>query len=284
MAEEKFRLLDEGIAKAKVILDGYPANSVFSAEEYMKYYDCVYDMCLDSTCGYSWQLLDRFKTALEESISSKVLPSLLDKNGVPLLIELLHFWANYKVMVKCLRRFFLYLDRQIAERKTAAPLSDTSVCSFDELVCKVLHKRLTNATLFLITQDRNGVPVDWNLLQGISTFYVEVGALGKTPYYDMFEEAILADAANYYSQLASQWYLCYSSTNYVLKVEQCVTEEKGRVSQFLYQSSVEKLVQVVRSQMIGQYADKLAEKQKAENMDSIVDQDLVNRCSSLHIG
>ncbi|KAI3448608.1 hypothetical protein Pfo_005273 [Paulownia fortunei] len=123
-------------------------------------------MCCNSMFGYSGQLLDRFKKALEESISSKVLPSLIDKNGVPLLIEHLHLWANYKVM---------------------------------------------------ITQDRNGVPVDRNLLQGISTFYVEVGAQGKTPYYDMFEEAIFADAATYYSQLASQWHLCYSSTNYVFK-------------------------------------------------------------------
>lgn len=42
MEEEKWRLLEEGLAKAKVIFDGYPVNAGFSAAEYIKYYEYAF--------------------------------------------------------------------------------------------------------------------------------------------------------------------------------------------------------------------------------------------------
>lgn len=37
--EEGMSILEEGIVRAKMILDGYPSSALFTAEEYMKFYE-----------------------------------------------------------------------------------------------------------------------------------------------------------------------------------------------------------------------------------------------------
>ena len=63
-------------------------------------------------------------------------------------------------------------------------------------------------------------PVTRELLQNVSTFFVDMG-LGKKFYYNNFKKALLADTASYYSQLASRWRMCNSFTVYVQKVTSC---------------------------------------------------------------
>lgn len=106
---------------------------------------------------------------------------MLDKSGVPLLREFLRLWTNYKIMAKCLKGFFQYLDRGTLDRIGGPPLSDMSICCFHDLVgvgsfftwkfcifsriihlfielysysviqvSNVLYQRLTDATVFLV--------------------------------------------------------------------------------------------------------------------------------------
>ncbi|XP_027114646.1 cullin-1-like [Coffea arabica] len=282
--EEGMRRLEVGISKAKLILDGYPPKALFTSEEYMKYYDCVYSMCTQQPPNdYSAELLQRFKGALEESLLLKVLPSLYDKDGAPLLVELLRMWTNYKAMTKCLGVFFLYLDRQCAYRKNDAPLQDLATFHFHDLICKHIHQRMFSAAASLVAQDRNGQSIDTDLLKNISTFFIEIQDQKKASYYDNFETLILADTANFYSRLASQWLLCYSSTDYVLKVEQCINEEKARAHRFLCPPSVEKVLWTVHSQLIDQTANRLIEKRRAENQDLTTYQELLSRCADMSI-
>ncbi|KAK2976045.1 hypothetical protein RJ640_024773, partial [Escallonia rubra] len=199
---------------------------------------------------YSLQLYERFKRALEESISLKVLPSLMDKNGAPLLTELLHMWAKYKVMVKCLGGFFLYLDRHFTDGKSAAPLRDVSVVCFHDLVFVKFYDKCRDAAIDLISEDRAEKMIDRGLLKNISSFFMEIGGQGNTSYYESFEKAIIADVSIYYSSLASEWLFRYSFTDYIRKAEWCLNQENARASQFLYQTSVEKLLQVLSSSLV----------------------------------
>lgn len=123
-----------------------------------------------------------------------------------------------------------------------------------------------------IRKDRDEEMLNRELLQGVVTFFVDIG-LGNKCYYENFEKAVLEDAASYYSQLASQWLMCYSFTVYHQEVNflhspnvmkkihllmfqycvyetlwqtaLCLTKERARASQFLDQDSVEKLLQVL---------------------------------------
>ncbi|KAL8553808.1 hypothetical protein ACS0TY_002189 [Phlomoides rotata] len=264
MEEERWRLLNRAITKAKVILEGYAVNEVFSSEEYVTCYDCVYYLCHSSTNQV--KLRHGFKRAMEESLVS-AFPSLLGKNGVPLLREFIRLWTNYKIMSKCLRGFFQYLDRDTFDPIGAPSLSDISIYCFHDLVAKVLDQRLTNVTVILISQDRHGRLIDQNLLQCFLRYYLESGEEGKIAYCAMFE-AILEDAATYYSQLATKWYPTLSWDNYVQKVEQCKVGEYERAAKYLQQPSVERLIQVVHSEMIKKYADK----RTAEEVNSMVNE------------
>lgn len=275
-------ILEEGIVRAKMILDGYPSSALFTAEEYMKFYDCVYYMCIQhQSCDPSLHLSQRFTRALEESISSRVLPSLQGKNGASLLKELTSMWANYKSMAKCLGGFFLYLDRPY---RTATSLCDVSFRCFRDLVCNTHYPKLQDAAIALINQDRTENPTDRSLLKCISTFFVEMGNGKDTYYYDDYERAILADTSSYYSRLASEWLALYSCVDYIKEAEWCLKKEIQRVSEYLKQSTVEKLMQVLQWQLMAQTASKLIEKQKAENQDLPAYQELLSRYSSMSLG
>ncbi|XP_059648517.1 cullin-1-like isoform X2 [Cornus florida] len=254
--EEGLNVLEEAIVKARLLLDGHPTNTLFTPEEYIKFYDCVYFMCIQhDPYDYSIQLYERFNRALEESIFSRVLPSLVDKNDASLLIELLRMWTNYKVMTKCLGGLFLYLDRHFPNGKNAASLNDVSVQCFRDLVCNEFYQRFQNAAVSLIGQDRDGKLIDRDLLKNTMTFFMEIGGCGNTSYYDNFEKVMLADSAAYYSQLASNLLICNSSADYVMKVEWCLNQEEERASQYLCQTTVERLLQQLlwrrRSQSAG---------------------------------
>ncbi|KAL7584364.1 cullin-1 isoform X1 [Lactuca sativa] len=283
--EEGLSILNEGISKAFMILDGYPTSALFTCEEYMKLYDCVYDMCVQHPpYEYCAKLYDIFKKALEDGITSRVIPAVKDKSHIFLLYELWNMWSKYKIMAKCLGGFFLYLDRYFVEDRKAASLSNLSISCFHDLVCIELYPKLLEAAICLINEDRDGKSVCRDLLKHVSTFFVEIGR-GDMCYYENFEGAVLSSTENYYNFLVPQWLQHYSSADYVLKAEYRLSQEKERASQFLHQTSVEKLLRLVHGLLLGQTANQLHEKQKAESGDASVSyQDVLSRCAGLNLG
>ncbi|CAI9304481.1 unnamed protein product [Lactuca saligna] len=283
--EEGLSILNEGIAKAFMILDGYPTSALFTCEEYMKLYDCVYDMCVQHPpYEYCAKLYDIFKKALEDGITSRVIPAVKDKSHLFLLYELWNMWSKYKIMAKCLGGFFLYLDRYFVEDRKAASLSNLSISCFHDLVCIELYPKLLEAAICLINEDRDGKSVCRDLLKHVSTFFVEIGR-GDMRYYENFEGAVLSSTENYYNFLVPQWLQHYSSADYVVKAEFGLSQEKERASQFLHQTSVEKLLRLVHGLLLGQTANQLHEKQKAESGDGSVSyQDVLSRCAGLNLG
>ncbi|KAM4108310.1 hypothetical protein ACB094_03G036100 [Castanea mollissima] len=150
MLDDGLRILEEGIVKAKHILIGHPPKTLFSGEDYMKFYNCVYTMCSQrQPYDYSGQLYERYKMALEESIPSVVLPSLNDKHDAYLLIELLQMWKNYKVMTKCLLGLFMYLDHHFVGTRSIPSLNDLAILCFHDLVVWLLIQEQERAGQYL---------------------------------------------------------------------------------------------------------------------------------------
>ncbi|GMY21651.1 cullin-1-like isoform X2 [Fagus crenata] len=308
MLDEGLRILEEGIVKAKHILIGHPPKTLFSGEDYMKFYkivhlhegcfeiclhvlnilhlvdSCVYTMCSQrQPYDYSGQLYERYKTALEESIVSVVLPSLNDKREAYLLIELLQMWANYKAMTKCLSGFFLYLDHHFVGRRNIPSLNDLAILCFRNLVFSKLYGSFREAAFSLINQERNGKQVQQDLLKNVLNFFMEIGD-GKIDCYEMFEQSMLEDAASYYSQLASELLCCMSYTDYIQKVVWLLIQEKERAGQYLKQASLEKLLEIVKWKLMGETAQVLIEKQKAESRDTTTYQDLLSKYADMSLG
>ncbi|KAK4586757.1 hypothetical protein RGQ29_023787 [Quercus rubra] len=189
-----------------------------------------------------------------------VLPSLKEKHDEFMLRELVKRWANHKVMVRWLSRFFHYLDRYFIARRSLPPLNEVGLTCFRDLVYQELNGKVRDAVISLIDQEREGEQIDRALLKNVLDIFVEIGMGQMDQYENDFEEAMLKDTAAYYSRKASSWILEDSCPDYMLKAEECLRREKDRVSHYLHSSSETKLLEKVQHELLSVYATQLLEK------------------------
>ncbi|KAG4942183.1 hypothetical protein JHK85_046829 [Glycine max] len=84
--------------------------------------------------------------------SNQVLPSLREKHDEFMLRELVKRWANHKIMVRWLSRFFHYLDRYFIARRSLPPLNEVGLTCFRDLVYKELNGKVRDAVISLKVQ------------------------------------------------------------------------------------------------------------------------------------
>ncbi|RYR13223.1 hypothetical protein Ahy_B04g070339 isoform B [Arachis hypogaea] len=259
--EQGWDFMQKGIMKLKNILEGLPEPQ-FSSEDYMMLYTTIYNMCTQKPPhDYSQQLYDKYKEAFEEYILSTVLPSLREKHDEFMLRELVKRWANHKIMVRWLSRFFHYLDRYFIARRSLPPLNEVGLTCFRDLVYKELNGKVRDAVISLIDQEREGEQIDRALLKNVLDIFVEIG-MGQMDHYENdFEASMLKDTSAYYSRKASNWILEDSCPDYMLKAEECLKREKDRVAHYLHSSSEPKLLEKVQHELLSVYANQLLEKE-----------------------
>lgn len=277
-------ILDEAFSRTRKIMEGH-TDVKFSAEEYQRFYECVYQLCVQRThFDNSRMLYERYQNGLEECIYSLVLPSLENKDDATILTELVVKWSSYQLMARWLSRFFCYLDRFFIPRVGVCGLSELAVRCFHNLVNARFNTKLVTAAIALINEDRNGKKIDRNILKNVVEYFEIVRPVGGT-CYDEFEKALLEASAAHYSQIASVGLLHGSYSDYMYKVQWYLCQENERASNFLNPSLKEKLLQVVNSCLIDQVWTKLAEKQQTENYGKSTDyQDLLSKCADLNLG
>ncbi|CAL0309630.1 unnamed protein product [Lupinus luteus] len=259
--EQGWDFMQKGIMKLKNILEGLPEPQ-FSSEDYMMLYTTIYNMCTQKPPhDYSQQLYDKYRESFEEYIISTVLPSLREKHDEYMLRELVKRWANHKIMVRWLSRFFHYLDRYFIARRSLPPLNEVGLTCFRDLVYKELNGKVRDAVISLIDQEREGEQIDRALLKNVLDIFVEIGMGQMDHYEDDFEAAMLKDTSAYYSRKASNWILEDSCPDYMLKAEECLKREKDRVAHYLHSTSEPKLLEKVQHELLSVYANQLLEKE-----------------------
>ncbi|KAF8038234.1 hypothetical protein BT93_B0936 [Corymbia citriodora subsp. variegata] len=274
--EQGWDFMQKGIMKLKNILEGLP-ETPFNSEDHMLLYTTIYNMCTQRPPhDYSQQLYDKYRESFEEYIRSTVLPSLREKHDEFMLRGLVKRWADHKVMVRWLSRFFNFLDRHFVKRTGLPSLYEVGLTCFRELVYQELKVKVRVAVISLIEQEREGEQIDRALLKNILDIFVEIG-MGQMDYYENdFEAALLADSAAYFSRKALGWISEDSSPNYMLKAEECLEQEKHRISCYLHSSSEPKLLEKVQHALWFVYARKhsgyhaLLEDDKVENLSRMV--------------
>ncbi|KAG2727147.1 hypothetical protein I3843_01G141500 [Carya illinoinensis] len=177
-----------------------------------------------------------------------------------MLRELVKRWANHKVMVRWLSRFFHYLDRYFIARRSLPPLNDVGLTCFRDQVYQELNGKVRDAVISLIDQEREGEQIDRALLKNVLDIFVEIGMGNMEQYENDFEAAMLKDTAAYYSRKSSVWILEDSCPDYMLKAEECLKREKDRVAHYLHSSSEPKLLEKVQHELLSVYATQLLEK------------------------
>ena len=180
--------------------------------------------------------------------------------------EMVKRWANHKVMVRWLSRFFHYLDRYFIAQRSLLSLkwSWTHMfprTSLPRAKCKsercsnfsgefsflfhihcipfVFTQIIVINTLILhqIDQEREGEQIDRALLKNVLDIFVEIG-MGQMEYYEKdFEDTMLKDTAAYYSRKASNWILDDSCPDYMLKV--CIIYDYNQTIIFYLSTQIE---------------------------------------------
>uniref|UniRef100_A0A1D1Y4D0 Cullin-1 n=1 Tax=Anthurium amnicola TaxID=1678845 RepID=A0A1D1Y4D0_9ARAE len=259
--EQGWEFMQVGITKLKNILEGRPKIQ-FNSEDYVMLYTTIYNMCTQKPPhDYSQQLYDKYRESFEEYITSTVLPSLREKDGEFMLRELVKRWANHKVMVRWLSRFFHYLDRYFIARRSLPPLNEVGLTCFRDLVFQEIKVKVQGAVILLIDQEREGEQIDRALLKNVLDIFVEIGLGSMECYKNDFEAAMLYDTAYYYSRKATIWIMEDSCPDYMLKAEERLKREKDRVSHYLHSSSEQKLLERVQHELLFVYASELLGKE-----------------------
>ncbi|CAN6690525.1 unnamed protein product [Malus baccata var. baccata] len=253
--------MQKGITKLKRILEGLPEPQ-FSSEEYMMLYTTIYNMCTQKPPNdYSQQLYDKYREAFEEYITSTVLPALREKHDEFMLRELVKRWANHKLMVRWLSRFFHYLDRYFIARRSLPALNEVGLTCFRDLVYREVNANARIAVIDLIDKEREGEQIDRALLKNVVDIFVEIGMGQMESYEQDFEAHLLVDSGEYYSRKAANWILTDTCPEYMSKAEECLKREKERVNNYLHSSSEQKLVEKVQHELLIVYSTQLLEKE-----------------------
>ncbi|KAI8467553.1 MAG: Cullin [Monoraphidium minutum] len=259
--EEGWKDMQAGIDKLIRILEG-ENESQFNAEQYMKLYTTIYNMCTQKPpYDYSEQLYGRYREAFNAYINDKVLPSLREHRDEVLLRELYQRWCNHKLMVRWLSRFFNYLDRYYVLRHSLHPLKDVGLLCFRDHVYVEVKRRAKDAVLKLIEREREGELIDRALVKNILDIFIEVGMGGMECYEKDFEEPLLAESAAYYKRKAAEWIAQDSCPEYMVKAEECLRLEEERVDHYLHAATKPKLLKEVEAELLTQYEPQLLAKE-----------------------
>ncbi|KAL5127336.1 Cullin-1 [Glycine soja] len=177
-------------------------------------------------------LLNTSKNSDVRKKIDSVLPSLRVKHNKFMLRELVKRWANHKIMVWRLSRFFHYLDR---------------------LYCLEVYKELNGKVRDAV------ISLDCFPSLNVLDIFVEIG-MGQMDHYENdFEAAMLKDTSSYYSRKASNWILEDSYPDYMLK--ECLKWEKDRVAHYLHSSREPKLLEKVQHELLSVYTNQLLKKE-----------------------
>ncbi|XP_010470187.1 PREDICTED: putative cullin-like protein 2 isoform X2 [Camelina sativa] len=241
--EEGWPFVQKVVTKLIRNLEGELEPPINSAE-YMEVYTIIYAMCRQDLIYQ--QLYDKYRQVIEDYTIQTVLPSLREKHDEYMLKELVKRWKIHKVLVRYLAKFFYYLERHFVSGRGIPTLREVGLTCFRDLVYREMQSTATEVVLALIHKERKGEQIDRKLVENVLEVYAKIGMGTMEKYEEDYERFMLQDTVSYYTRKASMWMKECSSSDYLLKCDECLKMEKERVNYYLYSSTEPKLVEALQ--------------------------------------
>ncbi|KAJ3670809.1 hypothetical protein LUZ60_008235 [Juncus effusus] len=260
--ETEWARIQKGIDRVVSFVDSNGVNpnnqkeSLFSPDECILLYSTVYSLCLQRGFDYDFELYNRYKHVFQSYISSRVLPSLKGRKGEYLLREVIKKWHKHLFMVRCLTRFFFYLDQFFVGRHSLPSMKETAQIVFFDRVYQDMKGEIIGSVLSMINEDRDGKPIDGELVKSVIKILSEFKLNKLDLYQKDFEPAFLDSSGSYYDQKSNIW-LELSRSNYMSKVDECLKIESCKSSQYLNPNTVPKLIERIRFELVENKLDKM---------------------------
>lgn len=174
--EDEWRELQEGVDRLAAFLNsGVDAKRPFTNAELSKLYSSVYTLCVErvftdgSTCS-TVLLYQRFKESVETYLKEEVVPSLREKKGESLMVEVVNTWETFRAFVDYMIKIFKYLDEYFTKYNGRDKLNLVCIKCYKTLVYKPIKQDLLAAFL----EEGMGAGMDKDRMKAVDNIFIEM--------------------------------------------------------------------------------------------------------------
>jgi len=227
-------------------------KALFSSHrEYMDIYTVCYQMCTQtSPHNYSDKLYEYYNKSITEYLTDVVLPSIRKQPPGELFLREFHKrWVNHKNMTEWMRKFFMYLDRFYIKHHHLPSLQETGIALFRQIIYPPVKMSIAHTILDMIDQERNGTVIDQGFLRSCITIFIDTAKNAENYILDL-EAPFLTASRCFYELQSEKWFLNDPASVYLLRSENAIHHEQQRVTNYLPPFTEEKLLQVVREELL----------------------------------
>ncbi|KAI3835314.1 hypothetical protein MKW98_020430 [Papaver atlanticum] len=187
---------------------------------------------------YSKDLYEGCEGVFNDYLSCRVLPAIQEKNDDDFMLqEFVKRWANHKIMVTKIGRFFHTLDSYYIPRRYLPSLKEVGFGCFLEIVYGKMKVKVKDVVIALINQERQRNEIDGSLVKDVLQIFFEIGKENYSDYYvDDFETDFLTDTTEYYTR---EGFIGITAA-------ECLKMEKEMGSCYFPSSIVDKLLKIVQ--------------------------------------
>ncbi|KAF7459227.1 Cullin-1 [Cryptosporidium felis] len=221
-----------------------PIKQLFTAGEYSSIYSLIYDMCTQSPRNWSKQLFSKYCETIERFLREKVVTRLKKTPEPELLLEFQLAWSNYSIYTHWMERFFGYLNKYHLKISGEGSLKLKAMSIFYETVFLEVKNNLSYSFSNSLQNYRLGSRViREETFKETVNICLEMSKLSNIQdiYENEIENLILNRLSLHYESLAPNWVINDTLTEYLLRVEQIINDEKTLCELCLANSSWRKI-------------------------------------------
>lgn len=178
-----------------------------------------------------------------------------------LLEEVADRWGDHRVTMNMVRDILMYMDRTYVPQHNKIKVYDLGLQNFRNSIARhpLVKDRLQMLLLANIKAEREGQLVDRSLLRGTLSMLVDLGIQGTRVYEEDFERAFLETTRAFYRAESQDVISKNTCPVYMMKAEDRLLEEQGRVMNYLDRSTEGKLRVIVEEELVKAHATTLVE-------------------------
>jgi len=235
-------------------------------QEFLSTYDTVFQMCIQrEPYNYSDRLYSNYQESFSKYFKTFFIPSLRQakaKSELEFLNEFARRWQQNQYAVLGMQRMFCYLDRfYVPNNEELLGMKEYGYSLYKEIVFEQYHEDCRESLLKCIKSERDGVEQNRELLRSCVMVFVNLGnELRKVElklYKENFQDYLLRDTTEYYKVASEKWLSTLSCPEYLLRAEEAIEAELGRLNSYLHNSSEEDLMRQVRVEILKNHQQQL---------------------------
>lgn len=235
-------------------------------QEFLSTYDSVFQMCIQrEPYNYSDRLYNNYAEAFVDYFKSGFVPALnksREQSELSFLQEFVRRWKQNQYAVLGMQRMFCYLDRFfVPNSEELLTMKQYGYDLYRKEVFDIFKDDIRAALLKCIRAEREGVEQNRDLLRECIMVYVHLGdelqQSDLTIYVNDFQTHLLRETTDYYRVASEKWASSLSCPEFLVRAQQAVVAELGRINAYLHSSTEVELMKEVRVQVLKVHQEKI---------------------------